>query len=139
MPRTKSIPRVTKFVPGAYIAADIKRYQEKITPIIPLEMFSAAVREVGEDVRDEIKFSNKAFNALRAGTEDYITDLMRIANELALIDGREMVEPRDLSTAVTEERRQRLRRAREFKKARRQAERAYRKELESTPPPEDWE
>jgi histone H3/H4 len=97
------------------------------------------VREVAAEVREDSKFSTKAFEALRTISEDYITSVMRIANEIAAKDARVVVSKNDFQLAVVEEKRRKQRRRREYKKACIRARRLYKEELATQPPPEAWE
>jgi len=129
MPRTKTAPKITHARP----------YRPYDTPVIPLATFKEIVKEVAAEVREEPKFSKKAFDALRAISEDYITGVMRIANDIAAKDAREVVSKNDFQLAVVEEKRRKQQRKREYKKACAEARRIHREEMTTQPPLEAWE
>lgn len=75
---------------------EMKREQEKSTPVIPIAPFSRLVRDIAAENNSTIRFKREAIDALRADTEAYVIDLLHKANTVAVVSGRETLSLRDL-------------------------------------------
>ena len=77
------------------------RFYQKISAClnIPRASFSILVREVTHDFKTDVKFSSKAFIILQYSVENYLVELLKNAQLVALHAKRIKVEPTDIHFA----------------------------------------
>jgi len=146
MPKTKSSPKKSKtsgccdfdtsiktpskFKPGELALREISRYQKRTKPIIPAKEFVPEVVEILDTVFEgQYGVTVKAVIAMQYALEEHITDIMRIAEDLALSGGRTTVIPEDLKAAVEIDAKIREDKLKQFKEERKNLEAEYWKSL----------
>ena len=84
----------------------IHAMQKRADPIIPYASFNKVVREISTNdnisgIISGVRFTRGALSALQCGAEDFITDVMKDANEVAVIIAkRSTVLPIDFQYAA---------------------------------------
>lgn len=91
-------PELTDYDKELTLINKIRLEQRKTNLIIPHSVFKKLVDEIGNDYHNkELKFNDKAIEALQAASEDYLIYLFEIANKLCIHAKRDIVEVKDLS------------------------------------------
>jgi len=96
-----SEPKTThRFKPGTVALRDI-RYQQKHSEnfSIPKVNFRRLAREASQDYIDDIRFSKNFMELFQLVVEDYLVNLMDMANLCAIHAGRQTVFPKDIQLA----------------------------------------
>ena len=75
---------------------EIKKEQEKATPVIPIAPFSRLVRDIAAEHNPMVRFKKDAIDALRVDTESFVIDTLHKANCLAVAQGRETLSLQDM-------------------------------------------
>jgi len=94
-------PKTThRFKPGTVALRDI-RYQQKHSEnfSIPKVNFRRLAREVSQDYIDDIRFSKNFMELFQLVVEDYLVNIMDMANLCAIHAGRQTVFPKDIQLA----------------------------------------
>jgi histone H3 len=86
-----------RFKPGTVALREI-RYQQKNSDsfAIPKRNFSRLVREVGQDYKEDVRYSSAFMELFQLVIESYLIDLLHSANLSAINCGRQTVTPSDL-------------------------------------------
>jgi len=110
-PKTASCKRPDKKTPtesakrrrhkkGMKALQEIRFYQKRSECLnIPRASFSRYVREVTQDFKTYARFSSKAFIILQYSMENYIVDLLKKSQLVAIHAKRITVEPKDINFA----------------------------------------
>jgi histone H3/H4 len=89
--------------PGQRALREI-RYFQATNPsrlLIPQASFQRLVREVAQDLgKGEIRWTQEALLALQTGAEDYLVELLRDGNQLAVNCNRQTLRDKDLYAAL---------------------------------------
>ncbi len=78
---------------------EIKKEQGRVKTIIPVAPFNRVTQEIGQEFRKDIRFKGEAHQALHIAAEAHLVDLFQNANKLAIHNGRETVQRKDLRLA----------------------------------------
>ena len=96
----RKVPKKIKLKPGTKALADIRRYQKYSGCFhIAKIPFSRLVREVAQDLKDDLRFQEQTFVALQAVTEDHVVQLFYAANMIAINEGQTTVANKHIQTA----------------------------------------
>jgi histone H3 len=89
-----------RFKPGTVALREI-RYQQKHSEnfSIPKVNFRRLAREVSQDYIEDIRFSKNFMELFQLVVEDYLVNLMDMANLCAIHAGRQTVFPKDINLA----------------------------------------
>lgn len=98
MSQTNKIKRKRKASTNAI--REIKREQGKTSMIIPVAPLNRLTTEIAQSFKDNVRFKDEAHTALHLGVEDYLVELFQQANDVAIHNGRETVQARDLQLAL---------------------------------------
>jgi histone H3 len=91
-----------RFKNGTVALRDIRKLQKNSDCLaIPRLSFRRLVREIGQDFKENMKFSKKYFELLQLVAETYLIKLFKSSNLCALHAGRKTVEPKDLRLTRT--------------------------------------
>ena len=83
----------------AVISIIIRKYQKCPFLNIPREAFSRLVREIGQDFKRDLRFSQSGVILLQYATENYLVKLFEDANLCAIARKSVTVTPKDLQLA----------------------------------------
>lgn len=76
--------------------SEIRKEQRRADVVIPRGCFELLVREIGQDVRSDLRFEPEAFAALRVAAEDYLLYLFEDANLGGIHSARTHILPKDI-------------------------------------------
>ena len=71
------IKKPHRFHPGTVALREIKRYQKTTKPCIPRAAFERLVREIGQDYKNDLRWTAGALDALREEAEAQVTQLFK--------------------------------------------------------------
>lgn len=78
---------------------EIKREQKRTETIIPVAPFNRLTQELSQQFKTDMRFKSEAHRALHVGAEAFLVELFQNANRIAIHNGRETVQQKDLSLA----------------------------------------
>ncbi len=98
-PPIPKMKRPHKYRPGTVALREIRRYQKSTDLLIPKIVFSRLVREVGEDIKTDLRFQGSAVLALQESAEAYLVGLFEDTNLCAIHAKRVTIMPKDIQLA----------------------------------------
>ena len=78
---------------------EIRRYQKSTSNLIPKVAFQRLVKEIAQDINNEIRFQSAALLALQEASECYLTALLEDTQLLAIHAKRITIKPADMQIA----------------------------------------
>lgn len=85
---------------GTAALAEVRFYQKNSdSTIIPFEPFARLTREVAQDYKDDLRFSESSINLMRFLLEEYLVAIFDIANDFVVHSNRRTVETKDVALA----------------------------------------
>jgi len=96
---TAKPPQVERYRPGAVALRDIKRYQSSTELLIRKLPFQRLVREITQDLKDDVRYQMTALEALQEACEAYLVGLFEDMNLCANHAKRVTIMPQDLHLA----------------------------------------
>lgn len=75
---------------------DIRKYQATTELLIPKNPFKRLVREVAQDFKDDLRFSEEAFLALQTASEEFLIELLSNTNKITIARGQDTIMPKDM-------------------------------------------
>lgn len=75
---------------------DIRKYQASTELLIPRLPFKRLVREIAQDYKDELRFTEEAFDAIQTAAEAYLIDLFTNTNKITIAKGHDTITPVDM-------------------------------------------
>lgn len=99
-PATGGIKKPHRFRPGTRAIRAI-RYQQKNSDClaIPKANFDRLTREIAQDYKDDLRFSEGVIELLQLVVEDYMVDVCADAYRCTLFAGRDTIQPKDIHLA----------------------------------------
>ncbi len=88
-----------RFRPGTKSLMEIRKLQKSDAPIISFLPFSRLVREIAQDFKDDVRFSDKAINGMRVAIESHLICIFEESNLTAIHAKRITVFPKDIQLA----------------------------------------
>ncbi len=104
-PRSKAqtdggkVKKLRRAHPGTVALREIKKCQKETKCYIPRATFGRLVREITQNYKADMRYQLSALDALREGTEAYITDLFNHTQLAAIHAGRTTVVSKDMQLA----------------------------------------
>ena len=86
--------------PGTVSLRNIRQQQSKVDLILPNAPFQRLVREVGQDLKQNLRYSAPFFSAIQTMAENYLIKVLEDSNLVAIQSGRLTVMPRDIQLVV---------------------------------------
>jgi histone H3 len=96
---TAKAPQIRRYRPGERVALDIRRYQKETKLLIRKLPFQRLVREVTQDLKDDIRYQLSALEALQEASEAYLVGLFEDTNLCANHAKRVTIMPKDMQLA----------------------------------------
>ncbi len=96
---TAKAPQIRRYRPGERVDLDIRRYQKETKLLIRKLPFQRLVREVTQDLKDDIRYQLSALEALQEASEAYLVGLFEDTNLCANHANRVTVMPKDMQLA----------------------------------------
>ena len=96
-----SLAKITKrrYRPGTVALRQIRKYQKSTELLIRKLPFQRLVRVIAQDFRSELRFQQKAIEALHEAAEAYLVGLFEDTNLLAIHAKRVTIFPKDMQLA----------------------------------------
>lgn len=91
--------RPHRFKPGTRALMDIRKYQKTTDLLIPKLPFQRLMREIAQDFKTDLRFSEDALLLCQAAVENYLIELFEDANLCAISAHRVTVQANDLQLA----------------------------------------
>ncbi len=85
---------------GTVALREIRKLQKTTDLLIPKTPFRRLVREVGQDFRTDLRFTEDAFLAIQTATEEMITELFGVTQLMAIHRDCEEILPKDMQMAL---------------------------------------
>jgi len=76
--------RKIRYKPGTVALREIKRYQKSIDLLLPRAPFARLVRNIAQDLHDDMRFSSDALRALQESSEAYLVGIFEDTNLCAI-------------------------------------------------------
>lgn len=92
--------KVRRWRPGTVALREVRKYQQSTDFLIPRAPFRRLVKEIVLNVKDSIRVSTSAVDALQEATEAYITGVLGDANLCTIHAKRVTLFPKDLDLAL---------------------------------------
>ena len=98
-PSTGGVKKPHRFRPDTVALREIRKYQKSTELLIRKLPFQRLVREVGQDMKLNVKFQSHAIMALQEASEAYLTSLFEDTNLCAIHAKRVTIMPKDIKLA----------------------------------------
>ena len=99
IPAAGGVKKPKRYRPGTVALREIRKYQKSTDLLIKKLPFQRLVREIAQDINDQIRFQSTAILALQEASEAYLTGLFEDTNLCALHAKRVTISPKDLQLA----------------------------------------
>ena len=98
LPKEEGVKKPHRYKPGTVSIREIKKMQKKSnTLVLAKHPFEKYVREIMSEFKDDVKMSKKVFLLIQHYIEDYLVDLLKKSNLLAIHSGRVKLMPLDIN------------------------------------------
>ena len=88
-----------RYRPGTVALRDIRRYQKSTQLLISKMAFQRLVREIAQNIRENLRFQSSTIIALQEASEAYLVGLFEDTNLCAIHAKRVTISPSDLRLA----------------------------------------
>ena len=88
-----------RYRPGTVALREIRRYQKSTSLLIQKLPFQRLVREIAQNVKQDLRFQGKAIEALQEAAEMYLVQLFDDTNLCAIHAKRVTILPKDIQLA----------------------------------------
>jgi len=95
-PATGGVKKPHRYRPGTVALREIRRYQKSTELLIRKLPFSRLVREIAQDLKNDLRFQGSAILALQEATEAYLIGLFEDTNLAAIHAKRVTIQPKDI-------------------------------------------
>lgn len=85
--------------PGTVALREIRQYQKSTKLLLRKAPFQRLVREIAQDVNNDLRFQSSALAALQEAAEAYLVDLFEDTNLCAIHAKRVTIQPKDMQLA----------------------------------------
>lgn len=92
----EAVRKPHRWRPGTEALREIRREQRTTDFRIRKLPFQRLVREIAQDFKNDLRFTETALGALQEAAEDYLTKALKEANDLAVYAGRVTLHAEDL-------------------------------------------
>eukprot|EP00928_Gymnodinium_smaydae_P090321 TRINITY_DN7414_c0_g1_i1.p2 TRINITY_DN7414_c0_g1~~TRINITY_DN7414_c0_g1_i1.p2 ORF type:complete len:138 (+),score=44.69 TRINITY_DN7414_c0_g1_i1:104-517(+) len=93
------IKKPHRFRPGTVALREIRKYQKSTELLIPKMPFQRIVREISQDMNDNLMFQSQAILALQEAAEAYLVGLFEDTNLCTIHAKRVTIMPKDMQLA----------------------------------------
>ena len=98
-PATSGVKKPHRYRPGTVALRDIRRYQKSTQLLISKMPFQRLVREIAQNIRQNLRFQSSTIIALQEASEAYLVGLFEDTNLCAIHAKRVTIMPSDLILA----------------------------------------
>ncbi len=89
-------PSKRRFRPGTVALREIRRYQKSTELLVPKLPFQRVVRELAQDMHEDVRFASGAIAALQEAAEAYLVGLFEDTNLCAIHGKRVTIMAKDM-------------------------------------------
>lgn len=82
--------RPRRYRPGTVALREIRAYQKSTGLLLRKLSFARLVREIGQDLKADLRFQRSALNLLQGESEVYLTSILERANDISINVGRKL-------------------------------------------------
>ena len=93
------IKKPHRYRPGTVALREIRKYQKSTELLIRKMPFQRLVREIAQDMKNDLRFQSTAILALQEAAEAYLTGLFEDTNLCAIHARRVTIMPKDMQLA----------------------------------------
>ena len=94
-----SVKAPHRYRPGTVALREIRRYQKSTDLLLRKMPFQRLVREIAQDMKQDLRFQGSAIMALQQATEAWLVSLFEDSNLCAIHAKRVTVMPKDMQLA----------------------------------------
>ena len=98
-PATCGVKKPHRYRPGTVALREIRRYQKTTDLLIRKLPFQRLVREIAQDIKEDIRFQSTALLAIQEASESYLVGLFEDTNLCAIHARRVTIMPKDIQLA----------------------------------------
>ncbi len=100
-PKTVSIKKTRTTPKGAVALKEIAFYQSTTSLLMSKAAFERLVREIANNNHVAIRWNKKAIEALQVAAEQYLIEILKTGNDIAIHSKRVTVHKEDIKLAIT--------------------------------------
>ncbi|EGT58633.1 hypothetical protein CAEBREN_25677 [Caenorhabditis brenneri] len=97
-PPTRQSPKF--FRPGTVALREIRYYQKTTNLLIPKKSFDDLAKEISQESGSSFRFGKDVLTALQTSAEDFLTNILRLANLVAIRQKRVTITPEDIKVVM---------------------------------------
>ncbi|CAA86228.1 Putative histone H3.3-like type 3 [Caenorhabditis elegans] len=94
-----AVKKPHRFRPGTVALREIRRYQKSTDLLLRKLPFQRLVREIAQDVKQDLRFQSAAIQALQEASEYFLVGLFEDTNLCAIHAKRVTIMPKDMQLA----------------------------------------
>jgi histone H3 len=99
LPGMGGVKKPHRYRPGTVALRQIRQYQKSTDLLIRKLPFQRLVREIAQNLKNDLRFQSKAIEALQEAAEAYLVGLFEDTNLCAIHAKRVTIMPKDLQLA----------------------------------------
>jgi len=93
------IKKAHRYRPGTVALRDIRKYQRSTDLLLRKLPFQRLVREIAQNIKNDLRFQSSAILALQEASESYLVSLFEDTNLVAIHAKRVTIQPKDMQLA----------------------------------------
>ena len=99
VPTSGGVKKPHRYRPGTVALREIRRYQKSTDLLIRKAPFQRLVREIAQEIKENVRFQSTAVLALQEASEYYLVGLFKDTNMCTLHGKRVTIMPKDMQLA----------------------------------------
>ena len=93
---TGGVRKPRRWRPGTAALREIRKYQKSTELLIRKLPFQRLVREVTQDIKEDLRFQSTSILALQEASESFLVNMFEQVNLAAIHGGRVTIQPKDM-------------------------------------------
>lgn len=98
--KVEGVKKKHKWHPGTQAVREIRRFQSRTDQLVPRAVVERLLREIAQELKEGVRFSKPAIDALHEISEVYVTGLLKDANDVAVKSGQVTLLHRHMEIAL---------------------------------------
>ena len=99
IPTSGGVKKPHRYRPGTVALREIRRYQKSTDLLIRKAPFQRLVKEIAQQIKEDVRFQSTAVLALQEASEYYLVGLFEDTNVCAIHGKRVTIMPKDMQLA----------------------------------------
>ena len=99
IPTSGGVKKPHRYRPGTVALREIRRYQKSTDLLIRKAPFLRLVKEIAQQIKEDVRFQSTAVLALQEASEYYLVGLFEDTNSCAIHGKRVTIMPKDMQLA----------------------------------------